>query len=157
MQKHHSPQSGSSHSTYWECTRHKTSGTEKETHIGKKPQTIFLQNVLLVNVLNFVDPTLAKGQSGNGNMRKIPTNATASYAKNPMALTTGWFIVFPNPESRLALLKTEGFHANPEISKGWGKPKGSELVDTSYIWNPILHAERTNPQKKGSRLCQPIN
>ena len=57
-----------------------------------------------------------------------------------LALMTGWFTTFPNAESRLTFLKTEGFHANPEISKGQGKSKGSELVDTSYIWNPILHA-----------------
>lgn len=62
-----------------------------------------------------------------------------------LALMTEWFTTFPNPESRLAFLKTEGFPTNPEISKGQGKPKGSGLVDTSYIWNPILHAELTNP------------
>lgn len=82
----------------------------------------------------------------------------ALQVKNPSG-SDDWVIhsLPQSRQSRLAFLKTEGFHANPRISKGQGKPKRSELVDTSYIWSPVLCAELTTPQKKGSMLCQAIN
>lgn len=99
-----------------------------------------------MNVLSFVEPILENGKSVHGDIWKIPMRPIALRVKNPTG-SNDWVIhsLAQTRESRLAFLKTEDFHANPEISKGQGKPKGSEPVDTSYIWNPILQAELTNP------------
>lgn len=58
-----------------------------------------------------------------------------------------WMIhsLLQSPRVKIAFLRTEGFHANPGRSKRQGEPKGSEMVDTSYMWNPILNTELTNP------------
>ena len=50
---------------------------------SKKYQIIFLEHVLIVNVLNFVDPILEKGESVHGGIWRITMRPRALHVKNP--------------------------------------------------------------------------